>query len=121
MRAQLIDPLRSSRVSLVTRTGPEGPILDGTARELLKATYLRPLCEAEAELRSGRGSCLSQILAGYPAIQAQEKSLTYWMTSSRRRILAGAAQELAARGTVRLPADGGGAGTTAPIPRCRGG
>ncbi|MGW3885475.1 ATP-dependent nuclease [Streptomyces sp. NPDC005055] len=76
VRAQLIDPLRSSRVSLVTRTGPEGkgPTLDGTARELLKATYLRPLRDAEAELRSGRGSRLSQILAGYPAIQAQEES-----------------------------------------------
>ncbi|WP_435210364.1 ATP-dependent nuclease [Streptomyces sp. bgisy034] len=71
VRAQLIDPLRSSRVSLVTRTGPDGqgPTLDGTARELLKATYLRPLRDAEAELRSGRGSRLSQILAGYPAIK----------------------------------------------------
>ncbi|GAA1040119.1 ATP-dependent nuclease [Streptomyces murinus] len=71
VRAQLIDPLRPSRVSLVTRTGPDGqgPTLDGTARELLKATYLRPLRDAEAELRSGRGSRLSQILAGYPAIK----------------------------------------------------
>ncbi len=76
VRAQLIDPVRSSRVSLVTRTGPDGkgPTLDGTARELLKATYLRPLRDAEAELRSGRGSRLSQILAGYPAIQDQETS-----------------------------------------------
>ncbi|WP_406723439.1 AAA family ATPase [Streptomyces sp. GD-15H] len=76
VRAQMIDPLRSSRVSLVTRTGPDGkgPTLDGTARELLKATYLRPLRDAEAELRSGRGSRLSQILADYPAIQDQEKS-----------------------------------------------
>ncbi|MET8205871.1 AAA family ATPase [Streptomyces sp. NPDC005373] len=76
VRAQLIDPLRSSRVSLVTRTGPDGqgPTLDGTARELLKATYLRPLRDAEAELRSGRGSRLSQILSGYPAIKDQETS-----------------------------------------------
>ncbi|MER7729006.1 AAA family ATPase [Streptomyces sp. NPDC096323] len=76
VRAQLIDPVRSNRVSLVTRTGPDGkgPTLDGTARELLKATYLRPLRDAESELRSGRGSRLSQILVGYPAIQDQEKS-----------------------------------------------
>ncbi|MEU6656730.1 DUF2813 domain-containing protein [Streptomyces sp. NPDC046900] len=76
VRAQLIDPVHSSRVSLVTRTGPDGqgPTLDGTARELLKATYLRPLRDAEAELRSGRGSRLSQILAGYPAIKDQATS-----------------------------------------------
>ncbi|MFE5082921.1 ATP-dependent nuclease [Streptomyces mirabilis] len=76
VRAQLIDPPHSNRVSLVTRTGPDGqgPTLDGTARELLKATYLRPLRDAEAELRSGRGSRLSQILAGYPAIKDQATS-----------------------------------------------
>ncbi|WP_327232318.1 ATP-dependent nuclease [Streptomyces murinus] len=76
VRAQLIDPLHSSRVSLVTRTGPDGqgPTLDGTARELLKATYLRPLRDAEAELRSGRGSRLAQILAGYPTIKDQGTS-----------------------------------------------
>ncbi|MEU4655850.1 hypothetical protein AB0G32_18215 [Streptomyces sp. NPDC023723] len=37
----------------------------------LKATYLRPSRDAEAELRSGRGSRLSQILASYPATRAQ--------------------------------------------------
>lgn len=58
---------------MTTRTGRDGqgPALDGAARELLKATYLRPLREAEAELRSGRGSRLSQILAGYPPMRAQ--------------------------------------------------
>ncbi|MFF1910994.1 ATP-dependent endonuclease [Streptomyces sp. NPDC058239] len=73
-KAQLMDPLRN-RVSVTTRTGPEGkgPALDGAARELLKATYLRPLRDAEAELRSGRGSRLSQILASYPAMKDQGK------------------------------------------------
>lgn len=71
-KAQLMDSIRN-RVSVTTRTGPggKGPALDGVARELLKATYLRPLRDAEAELRSGRGSRLSQILAGYPAMKAQ--------------------------------------------------
>ncbi len=68
-----MDPLRPHRVSVTTRTGRDGqgPALDGAARELLKATYLRPLRDAEAELRSGRGSRLSQILAGYPAMRTQ--------------------------------------------------
>ncbi|MFI6085146.1 ATP-dependent nuclease [Streptomyces sp. NPDC051217] len=76
VRAQLIDPGRSGRTSLTTRTGRDGngPALDGTARELLKATYLRPLRDAEAELRSGRGSRLSQILADYPAMRSQDKN-----------------------------------------------
>ncbi|WP_269785747.1 ATP-dependent nuclease [Streptomyces alfalfae] len=76
VRAQVIDPGRSHRTSLTTRTGRDGrgPALDGTARELLKATYLRPLRDAEAELRAGRGSRLSQILADYPAMQAQGES-----------------------------------------------
>ncbi|MFD9334392.1 hypothetical protein ACFWBF_08235 [Streptomyces sp. NPDC060028] len=61
LKAQLMDPLRPNRISVTTRTGPDGkgPTLDGTARELLKATYLRPLRDAEAELRAGRGSRLS--------------------------------------------------------------
>lgn len=74
VQAEVMDPLRPQRISVTTRTGPDGsgPALDGAARELLKATYLRPLRDAEAELRSGRGSRLSQILAGYPAMSAQE-------------------------------------------------
>ncbi|MFF3578626.1 ATP-dependent nuclease [Streptomyces mirabilis] len=73
VKAELMDPLRPHRVSVTTRTGRDGqgPALDGAARELLKATYLRPLRDAEAELRSGRGSRLSQILAGYPAMRNQ--------------------------------------------------
>ncbi|MFE3140130.1 ATP-dependent endonuclease [Streptomyces scopuliridis] len=73
LKAQMMDPLRPNRISVTTRTGPEGkgPALDGAARELLKATYLRPLRDAEAELRAGRGSRLSQILIGYPSMAAE--------------------------------------------------
>ncbi|MER8039489.1 ATP-dependent nuclease [Streptomyces hydrogenans] len=69
-RAELMDSLPPHRVSVTTRTGPngEGPTLDGAAREHLKATYLRPLRDAEGELRAGRGSRLSQILARYPSM-----------------------------------------------------
>ena len=72
-RAELMDSLPQHRVSVTTRTGPngEGPTLDGKAREHLKATYLRPLRDAEGELRAGRGSRLSQILAGYPTMKAE--------------------------------------------------
>ncbi len=71
-KAQRMDSVRN-RVAVTTRTGPDGngPALDGAARELLRATYLRPLRDAEAELRSGRGSRLSQILASYPAMKSQ--------------------------------------------------
>ncbi|MFJ1958248.1 ATP-dependent nuclease [Streptomyces microflavus] len=71
-KVQRMDPIQN-RISVTTRTGPDGngPTLDGAARELLRATYLRPLRDAEAELRSGRGSRLSQILAGYPAMKGQ--------------------------------------------------
>ncbi|WP_181007568.1 ATP-dependent endonuclease [Streptomyces sp. SM1] len=76
LKAQVMDQLRPSRVSVTTRTGPEGkgPALDGAARELLKATYLRPLRDAEAELRSGRGSRLSHILVGYPTMAKQAEN-----------------------------------------------
>ncbi|MEV5950611.1 AAA family ATPase [Streptomyces sp. NPDC051993] len=70
-KAELMDSLPPHRVSATTRTGPDGdgPALDGEAREHLKATYLRPLRDAEGELRAGRGSRLSQILAGYPTMK----------------------------------------------------
>lgn len=46
------------------RTGADGdgPVLDGGARSLLTATYLRPLRDAERAMSAGRGSRLSQIL-----------------------------------------------------------
>ncbi|MFE3197841.1 ATP-dependent endonuclease [Embleya sp. NPDC059237] len=76
LRAQIMDPLKPSRISVTTRTGAlgDGPALDGAARELLKATYLKPLRDAESELRSGRNSRLSQILASYPAMRKEGKS-----------------------------------------------
>ncbi len=52
------------RFSVEVRSGPDGngPKLEGEARVLLQATYLRPLRDAERELAAGRNSRLSQIL-----------------------------------------------------------
>lgn len=49
----------------------EGLPLDGDLREYLKSTYLRPLRDAERELRSGRRSRLSRILGALPQMAAQ--------------------------------------------------
>jgi putative ATP-dependent endonuclease of OLD family len=40
----------------------DGPAIPAEVRELLRATYLRPLRDAEAALSAGRGSRLSQVL-----------------------------------------------------------
>ena len=52
----------------------EGLPLDGELREYLKATYLKPLRDAERELRAGRRSRLSRILGAMPAMGAENKS-----------------------------------------------
>ena len=51
-------------VSVELRSGEtgDGPPLDAEARNLLRATYLRPLRDAERAMAAGRGSRLSQIL-----------------------------------------------------------
>ncbi|MNK26499.1 DNA replication and repair protein RecF [compost metagenome] len=49
----------------------EGLPLDGELREYLKATYLKPLRDAEREMRAGRRSRLSRILGAMPAMGSQ--------------------------------------------------
>ena len=49
----------------------EGLPIDGELREYLKSTYLKPLRDAERELRSGRKSRLSRILGALPAMAKQ--------------------------------------------------
>lgn len=55
------------------RTGKDGGglPLEGDLREYIKSTYLRPLRDAERELRSGRRSRLSRILGALPAMASQ--------------------------------------------------
>ncbi|MBK1795511.1 AAA family ATPase [Devosia sp. WQ 349] len=52
----------------------DGLPLDGDIREYLKATYLKPLRDAERELRAGRKSRLSRILGALPAMGEQGKN-----------------------------------------------
>jgi len=75
MLAEIVDRDRSNRVSVITRSGPngDGPPIEGKVREYIKSTYLRPLRDAEGELRAGRGSRLAQILASYPQMLEQKE------------------------------------------------
>jgi putative ATP-dependent endonuclease of OLD family len=50
------------RVEIHSGKNGDGPSIDPKARELLAATYLRPLRDAEKAMSSGRGSRLSQVL-----------------------------------------------------------
>lgn len=65
---------KRARVDMQVRAGKDGagPEIGYTVRELIRATYLRPLRDAEAELRPGRQSRLSQILAAHKDIAGQE-------------------------------------------------
>lgn len=47
----------------------DGISIDGKARELLKAVYLKPLRDAEREMSFGRGSRISQILFNHPVFK----------------------------------------------------
>lgn len=51
----------------------DGYKMDGKARELLKCTYLKPLRDAEHEMRSGRNSRISQILYNHSVFNSKEE------------------------------------------------
>ncbi len=51
----------------------DGISIDGKARELLKAVYLKPLRDAEREMSSGRGSRISQILLNHPVFKDKKE------------------------------------------------
>lgn len=63
-------------ISVSVRAGLEGEgrVMEGEARDLLRVTYLKPLRDAEEELRAKKGSRLSQILMARPDIHEQEKN-----------------------------------------------
>ncbi|WP_431286758.1 ATP-dependent nuclease [Roseateles chitinivorans] len=67
---------KRGRVDTLVRAGRDGNGLEvGSAvRELVRATYLRPLRDAEAELKPARQSRLSQILGAHKNIVGQEKN-----------------------------------------------
>ena len=57
-----------ARTELRSGIDGDGPTLDVEARELLRATYLRPLRDAKREMSAGRRSRLSQILENTPEV-----------------------------------------------------
>lgn len=78
MQARWIPPKdnKRGRVDVVTRACRDGigPEIGNAVRELVRATYLRPLRDAEAELKPARQSRLSQILGAHKKIAGQEKN-----------------------------------------------
>ncbi len=73
--ARRVSPGGGSIISSQHRAGAEGDglPLDGELREYLKATYLKPLRDAEREMRAGRRSRLSRILGAMPTMGPQSK------------------------------------------------
>lgn len=62
------------RIFQELRVGEEdGITIDGKARDLLRAVYLKPLRDAEREMSSGRSSRISQILMNHPAIKNRDE------------------------------------------------
>lgn len=51
----------------------DGISIDGKARDLLKAVYLKPLRDAEREMSSGRSSRISQILLNHPVFKGKKE------------------------------------------------
>lgn len=64
-------------VNFSITAGPDdvGTNLPSELRDLLRATYLKPLRDAEQELSSRKGSRLSQILIAHPEIRQQDNSI----------------------------------------------
>lgn len=52
------------RTDIKSGKNAEGPAIEREIRDFLSTTYLKPLRDAEAELSSGKGSRLSQVLLG---------------------------------------------------------
>jgi len=61
------------RIEVHAGKDAKGPTLPQEVRELLQATYLRPLRDAEQALSSGRGSRLAQVLRQAREIKAGEE------------------------------------------------
>lgn len=64
----------------------DGISIDGKARELLKAVYLKPLRDAEREMSSGRGSRISQILLNHPVFKIRRNTqfLTFFKMQTKK-------------------------------------
>lgn len=80
-------------VRLTSGEDGNGPTLDWNARQLLQATYLRPLRDAEKELEAGRYSRLSKILAATEEI-IQHRDETFEPKQFLEQVRANGAPEL---------------------------
>jgi putative ATP-dependent endonuclease of OLD family len=62
-------------VEVTNRSGPDGQgkSLDGDVRSFLRLTYLKPLRDAESEMRAGKGSRLSQLLLHHPKLAGENE------------------------------------------------
>jgi len=67
---------KERKITYDIKAGPddEGTQLDGTARDFLRVTYLKPLRDAESELIPGRRSRLAQILKSHEAFSSDQKA-----------------------------------------------
>lgn len=65
---------KNQRIFSELRAGEkdDGILMDGQARSLLGAVYLKPLRDAEREMRAGRGSRISQILLNHSAFHDRD-------------------------------------------------
>ncbi|CAN7178726.1 ATP-dependent nuclease [Caballeronia sp. LjRoot31] len=63
--------LSSPVVSVNSGKGGSGPEIGSAARELIRATYLKPLRDALAELRPKKGSRLSQVLRAHKDVKKE--------------------------------------------------
>jgi putative ATP-dependent endonuclease of OLD family len=63
-----------------------GSIIEGEVRDFLRTTYLKPLRDAALEMSSGRGSRLSQILAGHKKIQDSKDKLIDILVDANQKI-----------------------------------
>lgn len=75
-RRRLTGAATSSRqtgpmVTVNAGKGGHGPEMSAAARDLLRATYLKPLRDAVAELRPKKGSRLSQVLRAHKDMKGQ--------------------------------------------------
>lgn len=79
----------------------DGLPLEGDLREYLKSTYLKPLRDAERELRSGRRSRLSRILGALPAMATQAAPATPGQPATLRDTMNQADTDVEANSAVR--------------------
>lgn len=73
------DIITGERIERIIKAGPEhaSSRLEGRTRELIRATYLKPLRDAEVELKPGVRSRLAQILKNHPAFLKRNPSDTH--------------------------------------------